>query len=58
MASIANNSATFLGSNMMLQAPQNNQQTWAKLEEYAHMLAAASSELYLICGSYQQGWHR
>jgi endonuclease G len=53
--SIADNSATFLMSNMMPQAPQNNQQTWANLEEYARSLADAGNELYIICGSYGRG---
>src|SRR5687768_6559602 len=32
--SITDNSATFLMTNMIPQAPTNNQQTWAKLEDY------------------------
>jgi endonuclease G len=53
--SVADNSATFLMSNMMPQAPQNNQQTWAGLENYARSLVADGNELYLICGSYGKG---
>ena len=53
--SIADNSATFLMSNMMPQAPNNNQQTWANLENYARTLVDAGNELYIICGSYGKG---
>jgi len=53
--SVADNSATFLMSNMMPQAPQNNQQTWANLENYARSLVDAGNELYIICGSYGRG---
>ena len=54
-ASEADNSATFLMSNMMPQAPQNNQQTWADLEDYCRTLVRAGNELYIICGSYGRG---
>jgi len=54
-ASEADNSATFLMSNMMPQAPQNNQQTWANLEDYCRTLVRAGNELYIICGSYGRG---
>jgi len=53
--SVSDNSATFLMSNMMPQAPSNNQQTWAKLETYCRSLAEAGNELYIICGSYGRG---
>ena len=54
-ASEADNSATFLMSNMMPQAPQNNQQTWADLEDYCRTLVRSGNELYIICGSYGRG---
>jgi len=54
-SSVADNSATFLMSNMMPQAPNNNQQTWANLENYARSLVDAGNELYIICGSYGRG---
>jgi endonuclease G len=54
-ASEADNSATFLMSNMMPQAPQNNQQTWANLEDYCRTLVRDGNELYIICGSYGRG---
>jgi endonuclease G len=54
-ATVADNSATFLMSNMMPQAPQNNQQTWGNLEDYCRTLVRAGNELYIICGSYGRG---
>ncbi len=50
-----NNSATFLMTNMMPQAPQNNQQTWAKLENYTRTFLDSGNEVYIICGSYGKG---
>jgi len=54
-STVADNSATFLMTNMMPQAPRNNQQTWANLEDYCRSLLASGNELYLICGSYGRG---
>jgi len=54
-ASEDDNSATFLMTNMMPQAPQNNQRTWADLEDYCRTLVRAGNELYIICGSYGRG---
>ncbi len=54
-SSVADNSATFLMSNMMPQAPNNNQQTWANLENYARSMVDAGNELYIVCGSYGKG---
>jgi endonuclease G len=54
-STVADNSATFLMSNMMPQAPRNNQQTWANLEDYCRTLVASGNELYIICGSYGRG---
>jgi endonuclease G len=48
--SVANNSATFLMTNMIPQAPTNNQQTWANLESYSRTLATSGNELYIISG--------
>lgn len=48
--SVANNSATFLMTNMIPQAPTNNQQTWANLENYSRTLVSQGSELYIISG--------
>lgn len=49
------NQATFLMTNMIPQAPNNNQQTWANLENYARSLVTAGSEVYIIMGSYGTG---
>ena len=53
--STADNSATFLMDNMTPQAPNNNQRTWAGLENYCRTLVNAGNELYIICGSYGKG---
>ncbi|WP_143306552.1 DNA/RNA non-specific endonuclease [Chitinophaga vietnamensis] len=49
------NSATFLMTNMMPQAPNNNRNTWANLENYTRTLVNSGNEVYVICGSYGQG---
>ena len=49
------NSATFLMTNMIPQAPQNNQQTWNNLESDLRKLVAAGNEVYVIMGSYGVG---
>jgi endonuclease G, mitochondrial len=49
---VADNSATFLMTNMIPQAPDNNQQTWASLESYSRTLANGGNELYIISGGY------
>jgi endonuclease G len=54
-SSVENNSATFLMTNMMPQAPQNNQQTWANLENYTRSFLAEGNEVYVVCGSYGVG---
>ena len=54
-ATLDDNSATFLMSNMMPQAPNNNQQTWGNLEDYCRKLVGQGNELYIICGSYGRG---
>ena len=54
-STVVDNSATFSMTNMVPQAPQNNQQTWAKLEDYCRTLVAAGNELYVVCGSYGKG---
>lgn len=52
---VTDNSATFLMSNMIPQAPTNNQQTWANLENYSRKLVSQGYELYVIMGSYGTG---
>lgn len=49
------NSATFLMTNMIPQAPQNNEQTWANLENYLREQVVAGNEIYIIMGSYGSG---
>ena len=46
------NSATFLMTNMMPQAPNNNQHTWANFENYIRRLVKTGNEVYVIMGSY------
>jgi len=51
-----NNSATFLMTNMIPQAPNNNQVVWANLENYCRDLVRnQNKELYIIAGSYGTG---
>jgi endonuclease G len=54
-STVAANSATFLMSNMIPQAPNNNQQTWNNLESYTRSLVTAGNEVYIIMGSYGTG---
>ncbi|PYT00280.1 MAG: DNA/RNA non-specific endonuclease [Acidobacteria bacterium] len=49
---VADNSSTFLMTNMIPQAPNNNQITWANLESYCRTLASSGNELYIISGGY------
>ncbi|SET97720.1 DNA/RNA non-specific endonuclease [Hymenobacter actinosclerus] len=52
---VDDNSATFLMSNMVPQAPRNNQQTWANLENYTRTFLNSGNEVYIICGAYGKG---
>ncbi|HEX8351036.1 MAG TPA: DNA/RNA non-specific endonuclease [Hymenobacter sp.] len=54
-SSVADNSATFLMTNIMPQAPNSNQRTWVGLENYCRTLVSQDNELYIICGSYGRG---
>ncbi|WP_345162469.1 DNA/RNA non-specific endonuclease [Pontibacter saemangeumensis] len=49
------NSATFLMTNMIPQAPRNNQETWANLEDYTRELVREGLEVYVVMGSYGEG---
>jgi endonuclease G len=49
------NSATFLMTNMIPQAPRNNEQTWAHFEDYLRTQVKAGNEVYIIMGSYGVG---
>ena len=54
-STVADNSATFLMTNMMPQAPRNNQQTLANLVDYTRTFLNSGNEVYVICGSYGRG---
>ncbi len=48
---VANNSATFLMTNMMVQSSDNNQGPWNNLEQYTRdQLQSGANEIYVICG--------
>lgn len=49
------NSATFLMTNMIPQAPNNNQKTWESFESYLRSQALNGYEVYVIMGSYGTG---
>ncbi|WP_276499467.1 DNA/RNA non-specific endonuclease [Pontibacter litorisediminis] len=49
------NSATFLMTNMIPQAPNNNQGAWADLEDYTRKLVSGGMEVYVVMGSYGKG---
>jgi endonuclease G, mitochondrial len=47
---VENNSATFFMTNMMPQAPDNNQGPWEVLESYTRTLVSQGNEVYIIAG--------
>jgi endonuclease G len=49
------NAATFLMTNIIPQAPKNNQETWANLEDYTRRLVQDGQEVYVVMGSYGVG---
>ncbi|QJD97396.1 DNA/RNA non-specific endonuclease [Mucilaginibacter robiniae] len=49
------NSATFLMTNMIPQAPNNNEKTWGNLENYERELVRQNNKIYIIMGSYGTG---
>jgi len=49
-ATIPDNSATFLMTNMMPQAPDNNQGPWESLESFSRTLVNQGNELYIYMG--------
>ena len=51
---IEDNAATFLMTNILPQAADNNQGYWMHLENYARTLASHGKELYIISGGYGQ----
>jgi len=54
-STVTANSATFLMTNMIPQAPNNNEQTWANMENYIRTLVNGGDEVYIIMGSYGTG---
>ena len=54
-SSIEANSSTFLMINMIPQAPNNNQKTWANLESYLRAEMQKGYEVYTIMGTYGRG---
>jgi len=55
---VAANSSTFLMTNMIPQAPRNNEGTWASFENYLRGLVKSGDELYIVMGSYGNGGTR
>jgi endonuclease G, mitochondrial len=51
---VQDNSATFVMTNILPQAPDNNQGPWAELESYCRDLVRDGKELYIIAGGYGQ----
>lgn len=49
------NGLTFFMTNMIPQAPNNNQRTWANLEEYTRKLVQQGNEVYVTMGVYGTG---
>jgi endonuclease G, mitochondrial len=55
-STVTANEKTFLMTNMIPQAPNNNQKTWANFEDYTrNTLAGTTKECYVIMGSYGTG---
>lgn len=53
--SSTDNAATFLMSNIIPQAPNNNQITWNAFEAYCRTLMNQGNELYIVSGGYGSG---
>lgn len=53
--STADNSSTFLMTNMIPQAPELNREAWAYLEEFCRDLVAKGYKLYITAGAYGTG---
>jgi len=54
-SSAAANSSAFLMTNMIPQAPRNNEGTWMYFENYLCGLVKSGDELYIVMGSYGNG---
>ncbi len=53
--SVPDNSATFFMTNMMAQAPNNNQGPWEELESQSRTIAGQGNELYIVAGGVGTG---
>lgn len=53
--SSSDNASTFLMSNMIPQAPNNNQITWNSFETYCRTILNQGNEMYIISGGYGIG---
>ncbi len=49
--SATDNSATFLMTNIVPEAPRHNREVWKSLEDYSRQLVSAGNELYIIAGT-------
>lgn len=49
------NSATFLMTNIVPQAPRNNREVWKNLEDYTRTLLTGNNEVYVIAGTIGTG---
>ncbi len=49
------NIQTFLMTNIIPQAPDNNQGVWVQLEKYSRQLARSGKELFIVSGGHGQG---
>ena len=47
----ADNSATFLLTNIVPEAPRHNREVWKSLEDYCRKLLANNNELYIVAGT-------
>lgn len=52
-ASRADNTATFVMTNIIPQTPENNREPWRELEEYCRSLVRQGKELYIVAGVYE-----
>jgi endonuclease G, mitochondrial len=51
---VANSAATFVMTNVLPQAPDNNQGPWERLESYCRDLAQQGKRLHILAGGYGQ----
>ena len=53
--SAEDNVQTFLMTNILPQAPDNNQGPWVQLENYSRQLVRSGKELFIVSGGHGQG---